>query len=66
MKKGIHPDYKPAMIKCVCGNTLETRSTRGDYEVQICSNCGHTHEGDASDKCPVCGVPKSRYREFAA
>lgn len=34
--------------------------------VQICSNCGHTHEGDAPDKCPVCGVPKSRYREFAA
>ena len=39
MKKGIHPEYKPAKITCVCGNTIETRSTRGDYEVQICSNC---------------------------
>ena len=39
MRKGIHPEYKPARIRCVCGNVIETRSTRGDYEVQICCNC---------------------------
>jgi rubrerythrin len=32
--------------------------------MQICSVCGHTIEGDAPDKCPVCGSPKSAYRTF--
>lgn len=39
MKEGIHPEYKPAKITCVCGNVIETRSTRGDFEVEVCSNC---------------------------
>ncbi len=39
MKKGIHPEYKPVKITCVCGNIINTRSTRGNYDIQICSNC---------------------------
>jgi large subunit ribosomal protein L31 len=39
MKKDIHPEYKPAKITCVCGSVIHTRSTRGDYEIQICSKC---------------------------
>ena len=40
MKKGIHPDYKPAKITCACGAVIETHSTLGDYNVEICSQ-GH-------------------------
>ena len=39
MKKGIHPEYKEATITCTCGNVIKTRSTRGSYTVEICSNC---------------------------
>ena len=39
MKKGIHPEYKTATVKCACGNTFETRSTAGDMKVDICSKC---------------------------
>ncbi len=39
MKKGIHPDYKPSKITCACGAVIETRSTLGDYMVEICSQC---------------------------
>jgi large subunit ribosomal protein L31 len=39
MKPGIHPDYKKAMVTCVCGNTFETRSTAGNLHIEICSNC---------------------------
>jgi large subunit ribosomal protein L31 len=39
MKEAIHPDYKPAKIMCNCGNVIETRSTRGDFHIEICSNC---------------------------
>jgi large subunit ribosomal protein L31 len=39
MKEGIHPKYKNATIKCSCGAVYETRSTRGDHTIEICSNC---------------------------
>lgn len=39
MKQGIHPEYKKAIVTCVCGNTFETRSTVGNLHVEICSNC---------------------------
>ncbi|NOZ84726.1 MAG: 50S ribosomal protein L31 [Deltaproteobacteria bacterium] len=39
MKKGIHPEYKPATITCACGNVIETHSTRGSFSVEICSAC---------------------------
>jgi len=39
MKSGIHPDYKPAKVVCACGNVIETRSVRGDFHIEICSQC---------------------------
>src|SRR6478752_1856754 len=39
MKQDIHPVYPPARIVCACGNVIETRSTRGSFHVEICSNC---------------------------
>ena len=39
MKKGIHPEYKEATVTCACGNNFKTRSTVGDINVEICSNC---------------------------
>ena len=34
--------------------------------VQICTNCGHTADGDAPDKCPICAVGRDQFVEFAA
>ncbi len=45
VKKGIHPDYKAARVACACGNTFETRSTRGDINVEICSECHPFYTG---------------------
>ncbi len=39
MREGIHPTYKPAKVICNCGNVIETRSTRGDFHVEICAAC---------------------------
>ncbi len=39
MKQGIHPEYETTTIKCACGNTIETRSTKKDIRVDICSSC---------------------------
>ncbi len=40
MKKGIHPEYGEATIKCACGKIFKTRSTKqGTINIEICSNC---------------------------
>ena len=39
MKENIHPQYEKATIKCACGNVIETRTTKGDINFEICSNC---------------------------
>ena len=39
MKLDMHPVYPPCRITCACGNIIETRSTRGSFHVEICSNC---------------------------
>lgn len=33
-------------------------------KIQICSVCGHTREGEAPDKCPICGASKDKFVEF--
>ena len=39
MKEGIHPMYSDATVKCMCGNTFQTRSTRKKINTEICSAC---------------------------
>lgn len=39
MKKGIHPEYHEATVKCACGNTFKTGSTKEELKVEICSEC---------------------------
>lgn len=40
MKEGIHPNYAPVTVKCHCGNTFETQSTKkGEILTEICSAC---------------------------
>ena len=39
MKEGIHPNYEKATVKCSCGETFETRSTKSEIRVEICSKC---------------------------
>jgi len=39
MKKGIHPQYVDAIIKCACGNEIRTRSVKKEISVEICSRC---------------------------
>ena len=41
MREGIHPNYVTATVKCACGETFKTGSTKkGDViKVDICSKC---------------------------
>ena len=39
MKENIHPKYEDATSTCACGNVINTKSTKGDIRVEICSKC---------------------------
>ena len=39
MKEGIHPKYGKAVVKCACGETFTTGSTKKELRVEICSKC---------------------------
>ena len=39
MKDKIHPKYKDTTIVCACGEVIQTRSTKENIHVEICSKC---------------------------
>jgi len=45
MKEKIHPKYEKAQVRCACGETFETRSTRQSLRVDICSKCHPFYTG---------------------
>ena len=45
MKTDIHPEYVIATVRCSCGNTFVTRSTKPDLHVEICSACHPFYTG---------------------
>jgi len=45
LKKGIHPEYMETTVKCSCGETFKTRSTRPELHVEICSKCHPFYSG---------------------
>ena len=45
MKENIHPKYGQAVVRCACGATFVTGSTKGDLTVEICSKCHPFYTG---------------------
>lgn len=45
MKADIHPDYMVTSVRCSCGNTFETRSTKPTLRVELCSECHPFYTG---------------------
>jgi large subunit ribosomal protein L31 len=46
MKTGIHPEKHEVRVSCACGFTFQTRSTKPDLKVTICSHCHPFFTGD--------------------
>lgn len=39
MKPGIHPDYHEVTVHCACGASWQTRCTKPEVRLDICSSC---------------------------
>ena len=45
MKPAIHPQYDEATVKCSCGNTFTTQSTKASMTVELCNECHPFYTG---------------------
>ena len=45
MKQGIHPHYVETTVSCACGHTTQTRATKENIKVEICSICHPFYTG---------------------
>jgi len=66
MKEAIHPEYKTAKVVCACGNVIETRSTRGDFHIEICAMCHPFFTGKQKIMDTAGRIEKFRTRYAAA
>jgi len=51
-----HGLYSDALSKLDKGGTVELKP------FYVCQYCGNTVEGEAPEKCPVCGAPKKMFK----
>jgi len=55
-----HADlYKMAREAVEDGNDIDAT------DIYVCEVCGHTVIGEPPEKCPICNVPKEKYRKFS-
>ena len=48
VKKKTHPKYEKTTITCSCGNVIETKSTKKEIHVEVCSSCHPFYTGSKS------------------
>jgi rubrerythrin len=58
VEKVHHGLYEQALATLKAGKKTENKP------FYVCQNCGHTVEGDAPDKCPICGALKSQFKKI--
>ena len=64
MKEAIHPKYEQVEVRCACGNTFKTRSTKPELHVEICSECHPFYTG--KQKLVDTGGRVERFKRRAA
>ncbi len=45
MKAEIHPQYDASTVRCSCGNSFATRSTKDELHVELCNECHPFYTG---------------------
>ncbi len=66
-KKDLHPEYhKESKIRCACGKTYNTGSTKAEIQVEICANCHPFYTGEEKLIDTAGRVEKFKKRQIKA
>jgi rubrerythrin len=49
-------------VVALAERALAGEDPAGDLECFVCGICGHIHQGDVPDRCPVCGAVPGRFQ----
>lgn len=44
-------------------DSLDAGQSPGDAPYSVCQVCGNTVEGEAPETCPICGAPRSKFKQ---
>ena len=67
MKSGIHPTYYPdAKVRCSCGNTWTTGSTKKEIRTEVCSKCHPFFTGQQQRLIDIEGQVDRFYKKLQA
>jgi rubrerythrin len=58
VEKVHHGLYQQALSDFKAGKKIENKT------IYVCPVCGNTMEGDAPDKCPICGALKAQFKKI--
>ncbi len=64
MERALEAEKVHAQLYTRAKQAAEARQDVALKAIHVCEVCGWTVEGDAPDKCPLCGAPASRFRKF--
>jgi rubrerythrin len=45
-------------------NMLEKNQAMTDKPIYVCQVCGNTVEGEAPERCPICGAPRKMFKQI--
>jgi large subunit ribosomal protein L31 len=65
MKKDTHPKYLEATVTCACGSAIQTRSTKGNIKVEVCSACHPFYTGEKQRIVDTAGRVEKFRRKYA-
>lgn len=63
MKKTGHPEYVRARVVCSCGETFETRATKPEIKIEICSKCHPFYLGTGRQRLVDTGGRVERFQK---
>ena len=63
MKTDIHPEYVESHVRCSCGNTFTTRSTKGELHVELCNEC-HPYDSAGTSSVVYHNLLSELLRQF--
>lgn len=55
----VHHEYFQAALK-----KIESGETFAEKPYYVCQVCGNTVEGEAPERCPICGAPRSQFKKI--
>ncbi len=64
MQRALEAEKVHAKIYSAASQAVETKKDFELKDIFVCETCGFTMEGEAPERCPICGQVHTKFRKF--